>query len=834
MADKIDKSLTQGPRGSVTIPGEEELTEKIQEVAIEEQQQKGPVEIEEAEDGSVTVDFDPNAASPEGGDEHYANLAEFLTDEILGELGSTLTQNYNDYNASRKDWEQSYAKGLDLLGFKYDMRTEPFQGASGATHPVLAEAVTQFQALAYKELLPANGPVRTQVVGAPSPEKAQQAERVKNYMNYELMEKMKDYEPDFDQMLFYLPLAGSAFKKVYYDELEGRAVSKFVPADDLIVPYSATSLDDAEAVIHRIKVSKNDLRKQQVAGFYLDVELGTPGYQENDLEKKERELEGTKKTNDEDIYTLLECHVNLDLEGFEHTDDQGQPSGIKIPYIVTVELATRQVLAIRRNYEIGDPKKTKIPYFTHFKFLPGLGFYGFGLIHMIGGLSRTATAALRQLLDAGTLSNLPAGFKMRGIRIRDDAQSIQPGEFRDVDAPGGNLKDSFMMLPFKEPSATLLNLMGIVVQAGQRFASIADLQVGDGNQGAAVGTTVALLERGSRTMSAIHKRIYSALKQEFKLLARVFKLYLPPEYPYDVVGGQRLIKQQDFDDRVDIVPVADPNIFSQTQRISLAQTELQLATSNPQIHNLYQAYRNMYEALGVKDIDQLLLKPEQPQPMDPALENIMALAGKPFQAFPGQDHRAHITSHLNFMATNIAKNNPMVTAAMEKNIMEHISLMAQEQIELEFAQEIPQLAQLQQMAAQNPQAAQQLQAATQKLEARKAVLIAEMMEEFLKEEREVTSGFGNDPIAKLRARELDLRAMDNERKRVEGEEKINLDRMKAMMNQQDKQDKLEQNEKLAKLRSNTSIEKTILSKSIPNVDKMMPNIEIEKYEGENR
>ena len=834
MADKIDKSLTQGPRGSVTIPGDEELTEKIQEVAIEEQQQKGPVEIEEAEDGSVTVDFDPNAASPEGGDEHYANLAEFLTDEILGELGSTLTQNYNDYNASRKDWEQSYAKGLDLLGFKYDMRTEPFQGASGATHPVLAEAVTQFQALAYKELLPANGPVRTQVVGAPSPEKAQQAERVKNYMNYELMEKMKDYEPDFDQMLFYLPLAGSAFKKVYYDELEGRAVSKFVPADDLIVPYSATSLDDAEAVIHRIKVSKNDLRKQQVAGFYLDVELGTPGYQENDLEKKERELEGTKKTNDEDIYTLLECHVNLDLEGFEHTDDQGQPSGIKIPYIVTVELATRQVLAIRRNYEIGDPKKTKIPYFTHFKFLPGLGFYGFGLIHMIGGLSRTATAALRQLLDAGTLSNLPAGFKMRGIRIRDDAQSIQPGEFRDVDAPGGNLKDSFMMLPFKEPSATLLNLMGIVVQAGQRFASIADLQVGDGNQGAAVGTTVALLERGSRTMSAIHKRIYSALKQEFKLLARVFKLYLPPEYPYDVVGGQRLIKQQDFDDRVDIVPVADPNIFSQTQRISLAQTELQLATSNPQIHNLYQAYRNMYEALGVKDIDQLLLKPEQPQPMDPALENIMALAGKPFQAFPGQDHRAHITSHLNFMATNIAKNNPMVTAAMEKNIMEHISLMAQEQIELEFAQEIPQLAQLQQMAAQNPQAAQQLQAATQKLEARKAVLIAEMMEEFLKEEREVTSGFGNDPIAKLRARELDLRAMDNERKRVEGEEKINLDRMKAMMNQQDKQDKLEQNEKLAKLRSNTSIEKTILSKSIPNVDKMMPNIEIEKYEGENR
>ena len=830
MADKIDKSLTQGPRGSVSIPGEEEITEAIETSVEAQEQAPGPVEVTEQEDGSVEVDFDPNAASPEGGDEHYANLAEFLPDEVLDELGSDLTGKYQDYNASRKDWEQSYTKGLDLLGFKYDMRTEPFQGASGATHPVLAEAVTQFQALAYKELLPANGPVRTQVVGAPNQEKAQQAERVKDYMNYELMEKMEDYEPEFDSMLFYLPLAGSAFKKIYYDELEQRAMSKFVPADDLIVPYSATSLEDAEAVIHRVKISKNDLRKQQVGGFYLDIELGTPGYEENDVEKKERELEGQRKSKDDDIYTLLECHVNLDLEGFEHTDQNGEPSGIKIPYIVTVELATRKVLSIRRNYEIGDPNKNKIDYFVHFKFLPGLGFYGFGLIHMIGGLSRTATAALRQLLDAGTLSNLPAGFKMRGIRIRDDAQSIQPGEFRDVDAPGGNLKDSFMMLPFKEPSATLLNLMGIVVQAGQRFASIADLQVGDGNQQAAVGTTVALLERGSRTMSAIHKRIYSSLKKEFKLLARVFKLYLPPEYPYDVVGGQRMIKQQDFDDRVDIVPVADPNIFSQTQRISLAQTELQLATSNPQMHNMYNAYRNMYEALGVKDIDQLLVKPQPPAPLDPSLENIMALSGKPFQAFPGQDHRAHITSHLNFMATNIARNNPMVTAAMEKNIFEHISLMAQEQIELEFRDELPQM----QMMAQNPQMQMQLQEMQQRIEARKAVLIAEMMEEFLKEEREVTSGFGNDPIAQLRARELDLRAMDNQRKKVEGQEKINLDRMKAMMNQSDKQDKLDQNEKLAKLRANTSIEKTILSKSIPNVDKMMPSVEIEKYEGENR
>ena len=387
-----------------------------------------------------------------------------------------------------------------------------------------------------------------------------------------------------------------------------------------------------------------------------------------------------------------------------------------------------------------------------------------------------------------------------------------------------------MMLPFKEPSQTLLALMGVVVQAGQRFASIADLQVGDGNQQAAVGTTVALLERGSRTMSAIHKRIYSALKNEFKILARVFKLYLPPEYPYDVVGGQRMIKQTDFDDRVDILPVADPNIFSQTQRISLAQTELQLATSNPQMHNMYQAYRNMYEALGVKNIDQVLIKPMQPMPKDPALEHIDALGGRPFQAFPGQDHRAHITSHLNFMATNIARNNPMVMASLEKNIFEHISLMAQEQIEVEFRNELMQLQQMQQQAQmmqQNPQMAQQIQMQvkmlTEKIESRKAVLIAEMMEEFMKEEKEITSQFDNDPIAKLRSRELDLRAMENQRKKQESDEKINLDKMKAMMNQMNQEEKLEQNEELAKLRADTSIEKTVLSKTLPSTDSMMKN-----------
>ena len=536
---------------------------------------------------------------------------------------------------SRKDWEKSYTEGLDLLGFKYENRTEPFQGASGATHPVLAEAVTQFQATAYKELLPADGPVRTQILGNPTPAKEQQAQRVKDFMNYQIMDQMKEYEPEFDSMLFHLPLAGSTFKKVYYDSMIGRAVSKFVPADDLIVPYTANSLDDAESIIHVIKISENDLRKQQVAGFYSDVELSPPGITTNDeVSKKEKELEGTKKSGKQQtMYTLLECHVDLDLEGFEDLGPDGEPSGIKLPYIVTIEEGSGTVLSIRRNYAPNDPKKQRVQYFVHFKFLPGLGFYGFGLIHMIGGLSRTATVALRQLLDAGTLSNLPAGFKQRGVRVRDEAAPIQPGEFKDVDAPGGSLRDAFYPLPYKEPSATLLQLMGIVVQAGQRFAAISELQTGEGTQNAAVGTTIALLERGSKVMSAIHKRLYNSMKKEFKLLSSVIATYLPPEYPYDVVGGARIIKQADFDARVDILPVADPNIFSMSQRITLAQTQLQLATSNPQIHNLYQAYRNMYEAIGVKNIDQVLPPPAPVQPMDPSMEHIMALTGKTFSSF---------------------------------------------------------------------------------------------------------------------------------------------------------------------------------------------------------
>ena len=819
----IDKPLPNITETVIEVPKQEELIEERDEI-VEKKNQQGNVEVTMDEEGGAEIAFDPRAITPEGGQDHFENLADFLGDDILEPLGAKMVDHYNEYKESRGDWEDTYRNGLDLLGFKYERRTEPFRGASGVNHPVLAEAVTQFQAQAYKELLPADGPVRTQILGAVDVAKEEQSKRVKDFMNYQIMDQMKEYEPEFDQMLFYLPLSGSTFKKVYYDDLLGRAVSKFVPADDLIVPYSANSLEDAEAVIHVIKISENDLRKQQVAGFYRDIELGEPPVTENQLEDKKLELEGINKDGQEDQYTLYEVHTNLDLEGYEDMGEDGEPTGIKLPYVVTVSQAGQKVLSIRRNYGEQDPLKKKVNYFVQFKFLPGTGFYGFGLIHMIGGLTRTATAALRQLLDAGTLANLPAGFKSRGIRVRDDAQPLQPGEFRDVDAPGGNIKDQFMTLPFKGPDATLLQLMGIVVNAGQRFAAIADMQVGDMNQQAAVGTTVALLERGSRVMSAIHKRIYVGLKQEFKLLAEVFKTYLPPVYPYDVPGATREIKVQDFDDRIDILPVADPNIFSQTQRISIAQSQLQLAQSNPRMHNLYQAYRSMYDALGVKNVNAILPPPAPPQPMDPALENIMAINGKPFQAFPGQDHKAHIDAHLAFMSISMVQNNPAAMMSLQKNILEHISFMAQEQIQLEFVEEMQEMQMIQQQLAplmqnpqmmqQNPQAmqmTQRVQQITQNIESRKSKLIAEMMMDYAKEEDKISSEVGGDPLLKLKARELDIKAKNDQEQAANREARLDLDTMRAMMNDQQHDEKLEQNEELAGLRAGVSLAKQTMA-----------------------
>ena len=808
MAD-IDDALPNNPQSDSQFV-EQEVFTKEPDSEIESEP-TDEVEIVETEDGGAEISFEPNAQEGLESLNHFDNLAEIINDNELDSLANELYDKYTEYKESRGDWEETYRNGLNLLGFKYEPRTEPFRGAAAVTHPVLAEAVTQFQAQAYKELLPADGPVRAQILGDITPEKQDQANRVKDFMNYQIMDQMKEYEPEFDQMLFYLPLSGSTFKKVYYDDLLGRAVSKFIPADDLIVPYSATSLDDAEAIVHVIGISENDLRKQQVSGFYKDIELGEPPITTDEIKEKERQIQGVTKNNQEDQYTILEMHVNLDLPGFEDVDPEtGEPTGIKLPYVVTIAEANTKILSIRRNYLKEDLRKQKINYFVQFKFLPGLGFYGFGLIHMIGGLSRTATAALRQLLDAGTLANLPAGFKTRGVRMRDDAQPLQPGEFRDVDVPGGDIQSQFMQLPFKGPNPVLLELMGLCVNSAQRFASIADAQVGDMNQQAAVGTTVALLERGSRVMSAIHKRLYVGLKQELKLLAEVFASYLPPEYPYEVPGASRNIKLSDFDAKIDILPIADPNIFSQTQRIGMAQTQLQLAQSNPQIHDIYQAYRSMYEAIGVKNVNAILPPPSQPQPLDPVLEEIAAMGMKPIQAFPGQDHKAHIDSHLSFMQSNTVQNNPMVMATLQKNILERISLMAQEQIQIEFEEELVQAQKMQMLLQQQPQNQQLINQANQLMSlinSRKAVLIAEMMKDYMKEEQKIISEFTGDPLLRLKSRELDLKARQDQAKQQYDSGRISLDTMKAMMNQSNFDEKLEQSEDLAKLRAGVSLAK---------------------------
>ena len=815
----------------MAIDNVNDLTKQVNVIdpSIEVGNPNEKIDIEMLEDGGAEIDFDPNQ-SVEQEIPHDANLADFVEEDELSLIASDLTQTYEDYRAGRREWEQTYTRGLDLLGFKYENRSEPFQGASGATHPVLAESVTQFQALAYKELLPASGPVRTQIMGAVNPESEKQSARVKDFMNYQLMIKMKEYEPEFDQMLFNLPLAGSTFKKVYFDAGLARTVSKFVPAEDLIVSYNATSLEETDCIIHVIKISKNDLLKQQKVGFYSDVEIGEAGYGvDNEIDEKKDEIEGVVKTGDHELHTLYECHTELDIAGFEDKDEEGLPTGIALPYIVTIHEESNSVLAIRRNYLEQDTLKKKQEYFVHFKFLPGLGFYGFGLIHMIGGLSRTATTALRQLLDAGTLSNLPSGFKQRGIRVRDEAQPLQPGEFRDVDAPGGNLRDAFMPLPFKEPSQTLLQLMGVVVQGAQRFASIADMQVGDGNQGAAVGTTMALLERGSRVMSAIHKRLYAAMKCEFMLLAKSFATTLPPQYPYEVVGGNREIFAQDFDERIDIIPVADPNIFSQTQRITIAQTELQMAMSNPQIHNLYHAYKHMYEALGVKDIDILLPPPMQPQPLDPASENILSLNSKKFQAFPKQDHQSHMKAHLQFMGTTMVRNNPKALGMLQQNCMEHINLMSGEQIEVEYAEEIAQSQQMSQQMQQmmqqaGPNAAQmqqnpqfmevqkQIEQMAVAMEARKSQLISEFMSEYAAAEREVLNQIENDPLLKLKDRELDLKARDNQRREEQDENDLAMDSARLLQARDLTETKIAENDKHQKLRAAVSLAKSGISK----------------------
>lgn len=751
IAGMVEESMGAG--GQV-MPEEDSL-----DIELEDEMEAMPDGIEMIGDEELEVEAEEY--------DHTANLAEVLDDDVLGDLSSDIRAKFREDVESREDWEEAIAKGLGLLGINYEERSEPFLGATGVTHPLLSEAVTQFQAQAYKEMLPSGGPVKTQILGAPTKETEDQAQRVEDFMNYQITEIMEEYDPDTDQMLFYLPLTGSTFKKIYFDETKQRAVSKFVPAEDMVVPYSASDLRTAERVTHVVRMSYNDIRKLQVAGVYRDVELSEAGDGDDEgaIQERADELLGLRPNYSDDSYTLLECHIDLDLEGFEDTDMEGNPSGIMLPYIVTIDQNSGKVLSVVRNFREQDPLKRKRQYFVHFKFLPGFGFYGFGLLHTIGGLSRAATSILRQLIDAGTLSNLPAGFKARGVRIRNDDEPLNPGEFRDIDVPGGDLKNSIIPLPYKEPSGTLAQLLGVVVDSGRRFAQVADAKIADVNSQAPVGTTVALIEQGSKIISSIHKRLHYGQKQEFRMLAEIFSEN-PVPYPYFVGNVPPETMQADFDGRVDILPVSDPNIFSMSQRLSLAQTQLQMAQAAPQMHNLREAYRRMYDALDIKNIDAILPEPPQPQPVDPATENGNALKGMPLQAFPEQDHEAHVRAHIPFLANPASQANPQGYLMLHAHVQDHIGMMARDQVTTFFQKSV-------EAAQMEGQPVPQIDPAA--VEAAIAQQTGEILNELLPSLAPQTP---EDPLVEIRKKELENDTAELQRKTMNDQMNFQVDTAK--------------------------------------------------------
>ena len=743
-----------------------ENTEQLDIVEVPEQPN-----VTELEDGSAIIgELPEEEGMPSEEIPFDANLADFIDDTELGKVSDDLSSSIKDDISSRDEWEQIYKSGLELLGIKYEDRTEPFEGATGVIHPLLSESVTQFQAQAYRELLPAGGPVRVHVMGQETPEVVAQAERVKNYMNYEITCTMEEFDPELDQMLFYLPIVGSTFKKIYFDPLLQRAVSRFVHAEDIIVPYSATDLLTATRVTHVVTMSKNDIRKLQLTGFYKDVDLPDSDQSATnytDIKEQLDKADGTAPSSYDEDLVVHEIHTNLDLAGFEDKNDQGEETGLQYPYIVSILEKTGDILSIRRNYDPNDPLMRKKQYFVHYKFLPGLGFYGFGLTHMMGGLSKASTSLLRQLIDAGTLSNLPAGFKARGARIRDEDSPLSPGEFRDIDVAGMDIRQSLMALPFKEPSGTLYNLLGTLVDSGRRFASMADMKISEMGGETPVGTTMAIMERGTKVMSAIHKRLHYSQKHEFKLLAQVFAQN-PKPYPYQVPGAPPMIMQTDFDDRIDVIPVSDPNIFSMSQRIALSQTQLQLVQSNPEIHGgqqgLYQAYRKMYEALGVTNIDQ------QPQPANPAKENQEAMRGARLQAFPQQNHEAHIEAHLAILSTPVAQVNATIVMTLQGHIQEHIGMMAEAMAQAEITATIPPEQQM--MMQQNPQMMESMQ---MQIQNRAAEIIGDLTEKYA---QTLAPEGDSDPLVEIRKQELAIKGADVQRRAQEFEQKQKLEEEK--------------------------------------------------------
>jgi|TARA_R110001599_G_scaffold175761_2_gene367818 hypothetical protein len=778
----VDRSLLQAPNDFLSQE-EEDLASKEDDFFN--------VEVLEEEDGGAEVLFgDETDMRGQEPTDFYDNLASMVSDDTLAGVATYVLDCVEDDENSREDWRDTYVKGLDLLGMRYDTRTEPFVGATGVVHPILNEAVTQFQAGAYKEMLPSGGPVRANIVGQPTPDVEAQATRVQDYMNYMIMYEMEEYEPEFDQMLYYLGLAGSAFKKLYRDDTLGRPVSKFVPAEDIIVPYTATDLRTAERVTHQIQMSNNELRKLQVSGFYLDMEVPENSVGDSDeVDDAYDKIEGKSSTGKEETVTLYECHCYLDILEYPDVTPEGSETGIKLPYVVTVCKDTNDVLSIRRNFRAEDPTKSKIPHFVQYKFTPGLGFYGFGLIHLLGNLSRTATSTLRQLVDAGTLANMPAGFKARGLRIADDQNPLQPGEFRDVDVPGGDLRASLIPLPYKEPSATLFQLMGFVVQAAQRFIGTTDMGVGDGKQEMPVGTTIALLERGAKIVSAVHKRMHASMKLELKMLGRLFSED-PKPYPYQV-GADGQIKAEDFDPRIDILPVSDPNIFSMSQRVVLAQEQLKLAQAAPQLHNLHEAFRRVYEALGVNNIEQILKPEPEPAPDNPSSENqkaSQAAAGQgKMQAFPEQDHDAHISAHLAYMQSKVAQMQPPVLMTLEKHVYEHLGLKAivihDEQMQ------------------QDPNAQQGSPEDHEKMIAQ---IQAQLLTEFQKQQPPAPE---QDPLVEVKKQELSLREQEMQMDNQIDQQRLAMDVERTDQTSQIARERIDSQEGIAQMRAQIALQR---------------------------
>ena len=749
----IEKAMNQLPSLEIVVGGGIPEPEIDVEIILEED---GGVTVEMGEDDAQEVDF-------------YSNLADIIDPDALAQISLDVASMFDADKSSRSDWEEQYAKGLDLLGLRMEERTQPFRGASAATHPMITEAIIQFQAQAFKELMPAGGPVRTQIMGKETVDKYQQSSRVQDFMNYQITSVMEEYTPEFDQQLFYTGYGGSTFKKVYYDYQLGRMVSKLCLADDVYIPYNGSSVvSQCPRLTHRIAMDSNEYNKRALAGEYIDTPVSTYEMPSNPSQIKEAvdRLTGIQPANDVGEVFLLEQMVDLDLLGFEDLDENGEATGIKLPYVVTMLEDSLKVVGIRRNWKQNDELRRRRNYFVHYVLVEGPGAYGLGFVHLIGGLAKASTSALRQLIDAGTLSNLPAGFKAKGARIADNSDPIQPGEWRDIDAGGAELSASLMPLPYKEPSQVLFSLLGFLVDSGKRLSSTADMQIGDGNQYAQVGTTLALLERGSMVMSSIHKRMHYAQTLEFKLLFEGFGEYLPDEYPYDVPGASRRIKKSDFNSMVSVQPVADPNIFSSAQRIQLAQMQLQLAQSAPQMHNMYEAYYRMYAALNIRDIDGVLLAQNTNMPRDPASENSDVLNTMKLKAFAGQQHDAHIASHLMMGMSPLLQASPDAARELQKHVLDHVRLKSEEDVEAELFQSY----------GTDPD---RMVSALQK-EGMVAIKIATYMQEMRTMQEELAGGEeGPDPLIKLKETEIQQRAQNDQAKIQIDQQKLTLDQQKA-------------------------------------------------------